>query len=154
MEDHRWSTIKFKDTVANSGIVLNLEKLQFCQKEMDIARFRIRENRVEPLPKYVEAIANFLSPGSISDVRAQFGLVQQVANYAKVRPLEEFRHLLMPKTPFCRSKMAIADEICNRVENFNSRRTTCLQMDYSPKGIGYILLQKHCAFRDMRPLEL
>ena len=52
---------------------------------------------------------------------------------------------------FCRSKVAIVDEIHHGVEIFNARHTTCLRMDYSTKGISYFLLQKHCNCNSQLP---
>ena len=46
---------------------------------------------------------------------------------------------------FTASKSAIADAICHGVEIFDSARRSCLRPDWSTKGIGYFLLQKHCA---------
>ena len=51
MEDHWCCTIEFLDTVANNGIVLNPEKLQFCSREVDFVGFCIHSNKVELLPK-------------------------------------------------------------------------------------------------------
>ena len=46
---------------------------------------------------------------------------------------------------FARSKDAIIDAIRHGVEIFDPTRRTCLRPDWSNRGIGYFLLQKHCA---------
>ena len=46
---------------------------------------------------------------------------------------------------FSRSKDAIIDAIRHGVEIFDPTRCTCLRPDWSNRGIGYFLLQKHCA---------
>ena len=46
---------------------------------------------------------------------------------------------------FSRSKDAIIDAIRHGVEIFDPTRRTCLRPDWSNRGIGYFLLQKHCA---------
>jgi len=82
-------------------------------------------------------------------------LVNQVTNYAQVRDyMAPFRPFLSPRYAFLwteqldeafkKSKAAIIDLIKNGVEIFDLTRTTCLRPDYSKRGIGYFLLQKHC----------
>ena len=46
---------------------------------------------------------------------------------------------------FSRSKDAMIDAIRHGVEIFDPTRRTCLRLDWSNRGIGYLLLQKHCA---------
>ena len=45
---------------------------------------------------------------------------------------------------FIDCKTAIADAIRHGVEIFDPNRRTCLRPDWSNRGIGYFLLQKHC----------
>ena len=122
---------------------------------MEFAGFKITSSSVEPLPKYLEAISNFPKPKNIMDIRAWFGLVNQVANYGRLRRhMTEVRHLLSPKnkfkwTPeideaFEWSKQLIVDEIKDGVDIFQPGRPTCLRPDWLKQGIGYFLLQKHC----------
>ena len=70
--------------VGQAGIVLNLDKFQFAQREENFAGFRVSETTIEPLPKYLNAIRDFPSPTSITDISSWFGLVTQVANYAQI----------------------------------------------------------------------
>ena len=53
---------------------------QFAQKNIDFAGFQITDNDVQPLPKYLESIRSFPKPKSIADIRAWFGLVNQVSH--------------------------------------------------------------------------
>ena len=85
IEDHWWRTIQFLETVAECGIVLKPDKLQFCEKEVEFAGFRITGEKVAPLPKYIDAIKDFPAPRNISDIRLWFGLVNQVPSYGKTR---------------------------------------------------------------------
>ena len=87
LEEHWWRTIQFLTLVGRSGIVLNPSKFQFAQRSVDFAGFRISESCVEPLPKYLNAIQQFPTPKNIKDIRSWFGLINQVANYAKIRDL-------------------------------------------------------------------
>ena len=122
LEKHWWRTIDFLTTVGNAGIVLNPDKFQFASREVDFAGFRITDERIDPLPKYYNAIKNFPTPKSTTDIRSWFGLVNQVANYAKLRQyMEPFRPFLSPRHPFKwtaelddafeKSKVAIVDAI-------------------------------------------
>ena len=82
-----------------TGVVLNLEKLQFS-KNIDFAGFRINANTVEPLPKDLDAIREYPTPVNIT-VRSFFGLVNQVSHYAQLRDLmEPLRKFLSPKVKF------------------------------------------------------
>ena len=83
------------------GIVLNPKKFQFAQKDIDFAGFQITDNDVQPLPKYLESIRSFPKPKSIADIRAWFGLVNQVSHYNKlIEIMAPFKPLLSPKTKF------------------------------------------------------
>ena len=110
-------------------MILNSEKLQFCQRVVDFAGFRIGETTVEPLPKYIDAIRSFLTPKKLQDVRSWFGLVNQVAHYNKLTEImAPFRPLLSSKATFYwseelqaafdKSKDLIIDAIKTGVEIF------------------------------------
>ena len=140
--------------MGSAGIVLNPDKFQFCQKQVDFAGFRISECSIEPLPKYIDAIRTFPTPKSIKDIRSWFGLVNQVANYAQLRDfLALFRPFLSPKYKFFwsevldkafeESKTHIIEAIRAGVEIYDMSKTTCLRPDWSTNGLGYFLLQKH-----------
>ena len=155
LRSHWWRTIAFLDTVGSAGVVLKPEKFQFCRREVDFAGFRITEKSIEPLPKYIDAIRSFPIPQSITDIRSWFGLVNQVSNYAQLRDLmTPFRPFLSPKTrfqwndelqeAFSKSKVSIVEAIRTGVQIFDVNRRTCLRPDWSKRGIGYFLLQKHC----------
>ena len=159
---HWWRMLEFFETVGSAGIILNKNKLQFCQQTVDFAGFRITPTTVEPLPKYLNAIKSFPTPTKITDVRSWFGLVNQVAHYAKLRDLiAPLKPLLSSKTSFYwneelqkdfeEAKIAIVEAIKNGVEIFELGRWTYLRTDYSKTGIGYFLCQKHCACKDISP---
>ena len=155
LTDHWWRTIRLLILIGESGIVLGPDKFAFCKREVDFAGFRVTDTSIEPLPKYIDAITNFPTPKSITDIRSWFGLVNQVSNYAKLSPvMAPFRPFLSPKTPFVwttelddafqESKQLIVEAIREGVRIFDPKRRTCLRTDWCKKGIGYILSQKHC----------
>ena len=154
--DHWWRTIDFLSTVGSAGIVLNPAKFQFCQREVNFAGFRITDESIEPLPKYIDAIRSFPTPQNRTDIRSWFGLINQVSSYAQLRDLmAPFRQFLSPKSKFfwdqklneafLQSKDLIIEAIREGVRIFDVSKPTCLRPDWSRRGIGYFLLQKHCA---------
>eukprot|EP00794_Sanderia_malayensis_P000860 gene860-152_t len=155
LEQHWWRTIDFLTQVGQSGVVLNPDKFQFAQKSVDFAGFRVSDTTIEPLPKYLDAIRDFPSPASTTDIRSWFGLINQVSNYAQLREtMATFKPFLSPRckfewspeleTAFQASKKAIIDAIREGVEIFDLSRRTCLCSDWSSHGIGYFLFQQHC----------
>ena len=155
LEDHWWRVIDYIELCGNAGIVLNPEKFQFSQTTVNFAGFHLRKNSVEPLPKYLNAIRNFPVPKNITDIRSWFGLVNQVSHYSQLRDMmSPFRKFLSPKEKFSwtpeldeafeESKSRIVEAIKEGVTIFDISRRTCLRTDWSKKGIGYFLSQKHC----------
>ena len=154
-EANWWRAIEFLDLCGKSGIVLNPEKFQFAEETVDFAGFRITQETVEPLPKYLDAIRQFPIPKTTTDIRSWFGLVNQVSHYAQLRDMmEPFRKFLSPKEKFVwnseldaifnESKSKIVEAIKEGVQIFDVSRRTCLRTDWSKQGIGYFLAQKHC----------
>ena len=153
LETHWWRMIDYLELMGREGIVLNPSKFQFASKHIEFAGFEITADDVRPLPKYLDAINCFPRPKNISDVRAWFGLVNQVSHYGKlVDIMAPFKCLLSPKTPFCwtkeldeafsRSKGELIAAIKDGVRIFDPARKTCLSTDWSKSGIGYWLRQK------------
>ena len=114
-------------------MILNPDKFQCSRREVDFAGFRITNSSVEPLSKYIEAILKFPTPSNITDVRAWFGLTNQVAHYAQLRELVEPMRPLLKKnarfewteeldTAFESSKLKIVEAIKQGVEIFGKGR--------------------------------
>lgn len=162
LESHWWRTIDFLKTVGDAGVVLNPDKFQFAQREVEFAGFHITDTSIEPLAKFLDAIRDFPTPNSTTDIRSWFGLVNQVSNYAQLRDIMAiFKPFLSPKykffwTPvldeaFQASKVAIISAIQEGVRIFDMAKKTCLRPDWSTNGIGYFLLQKHCRCHSEAP---
>ena len=155
LEAHWWRTIDILRTMGHGGIVLNPDKFQFAQREVEFAGFHVKDDSVEPVPKIFDAIRKFPSLKSTTDVRAWWGLVNQVGHYAQLREImAPFKPFLSPKHKFYwndnleeafqDSKERIVDLIREGVKIFDVKRQTCLRPDWSKEGIGYFLSQKHC----------
>ena len=140
---------------AENGITLNPRKFRFAMDEVEFAGFNITRTEVRPCAKFLESITDFPTPTSITDVRAWFGLINQVAYaFSMTSTMLPFRNLLKPSTPFrwtdelarsfADSKRVICEHIREGVTIFDKDRPTCLATDWSKDGIGYWLFQKHC----------
>ena len=162
LEEHWWRIIDHLELLGRSGITINPEKLQFCLREIDFAGFRVTETEVKPLPKYLNAIREFPRPQNIKDVRAWFGLINQVAHYGQLTNImAPFKPLLSPKTKFFwsedlehafqASKQNLIEAIQHGVQIFDPNLPTCLTPDWSKKGIGYWLRQKYCECDSVTP---
>ena len=162
VEENFRKTCEFLTLVGSHGIILNKEKFQFCQKEVNYVGFRITENGVEPGKEMLEAIQDFPRPRDISGVRSFFGLIEQVSfAFSKTDVMAPFRHLLSPKNQFLwsqelqdafdRGREEVVRQVRRGIQSFDMNRTTCLQTDYSQDGIGFLLLQKYCSCSSVSP---
>ena len=164
IEQHWWRVIDYLELCGRHGVVLNSEpnKFQFSASEVDFTAFHVSSSTIAPLPRYIEAIKDFPTPSNITDVRAWFGLVNQVAHYGRlIDIMSPFKPLLSPKvkfswsseldTAFHQSKSAIISAITKGVLIYDPSRHTCLQTDYSGIGLGYWLRQKYCHCPSLLP---
>ncbi len=140
---------------AVNGITLNPKKFRFAEDTVEFAGFSISPTEVCPASKYLQAIMQFPTSSSITDIRSWFGLVNQVSyTFSMTAAMQPFRTLLKPSTPFRwtdqlaeafqTSKIHICDQIQTGVQIFDKGRPTCLATDWSKEGIGFWLFQKHC----------
>ena len=149
------ATARYLDLCGRNGIVLNPNKFQFCQDEVEFAGLTVTNTSVKPSRKLLNSILNFPTPTDISGARAWFGMVNQAAYaFAAADHMAPFRHLLQPKTPFVwtdeldklfeESKHVIVQKISEGVFLFDTEIPTCLATDFSKTGVGFFLLQKTC----------
>ena len=162
LERSFWQAVEWLDVCGRHGITLNPEKFVFGADTVPFAGFEITRDSIRPARRYLDAIHNFPTPSSITDVRSWFGLVNQVSYaFATADHMLPFRQLLKPETPFRwdeeldklfkNSKQVIAKEIEEGIAIFDINRTTCLVTDWSKTGIGFWLLQKHCSCNKREP---
>ena len=101
LEEHWWRTIDYLILMGQLGVILNPDKFRFSRRTVDFAGFRVSETTVEPLPKYLDAIRDFPTPTSVTDIRSWFGLVNQVSHYSQLRDLmSPFRQFRSSNTTF------------------------------------------------------
>lgn len=155
IEKSFWQTLEWLEILGMNGIIANSEKFQFAEDVVEFAGFEITSDSVRPCAKYLRAIREFPTPKNITDVRAWFGVVNQVSYaFSMTDYMYPFRALLKPSTPFIwtndlneifeKSKLKIINEITQGVQIFDKNKPTYLATDWCKIGIGYVLLQKHC----------
>ncbi|MCP3680923.1 MAG: hypothetical protein GY782_11975, partial [Gammaproteobacteria bacterium] len=165
LEEAFYKTCEYLTLTGKNGIIMNPKKFVFGKKEVEFAGFVIGKDTVKPSAKMLEAIEKFPEPRTITDVRAWFGLVNQVSPFFAARPaLQPFRELL--KSPgttkkiywdenlgklFAESKRTIVEEVMNGIQTFSMSRPTLLATDWSKEGMGYMLLQKRCRCEKIDP---
>ena len=154
---------KYLTLVGSNGIILNPDKFNFAEDEVDWAGIRVTKEMCKPLDAHVDAIRNFPLPMNITDMRSFMALVNQVAPYYAVQPhLLPFRELLKKGSIwywdnnltniFEETKAHIADNIVEGITRFDLGRWTAVMTDWSKVGIGYIMSQKYCSCQSISPI--
>jgi len=149
---HTWN---YLNTCAENGIVLNPEKFKFCRDTVKFAGLLLTPEGISPSPEILSAIKDFPTPTDLTGARSWFGLVNQISWAYSVSPfMQPFRELVKPNnkfhwdktldTLFNESKEKLITATKDGIRSFDTKRTTCLQTDWSKIGIGYLLLQKYC----------
>lgn len=117
--------------------------------------FHITDNRIDPLPKFYNAIQGFPTTTSTTDIRGWFGLINQVANYDQLRHhLNRSDHscvLITLLSGHLNSKQLLQHQnqlslmpFGRAFKSSTLNAPTCLRNDCSKRGLGYFLLKKQC----------
>ena len=128
------------DICGRHGITLNPSKFRFAMESVYFAGFEITSETIRSCRKYTNAISDFPTPTSLTDVRSWFGLINQVAYaFSMTDIMLPFRDLLKPSVPFewtdalqrafSSSKLAIVAEIEHGVTIYDKTKPTCLATD-------------------------
>ena len=121
-------------------------QVPICKAGSGLCQFPITDTCIEPQAKFLEAIRDFPTPTSTTNIHSWFGLVNKVTNYTQLRDImAPFKPFLSQKknffwTPvlegaFQPSKAAIVEAIREGVI-FDTSKLTCLRPDWSTSGIG------------------
>ena len=156
IEGNFWRMVDYLILCSQNGIMFNLPKFQFCQREVEFVGYWLTEDGMKPTKSLLEAILNFPRPMDISGVRGFFSLVEQVAwAFSKKEVMLSFREPLKKGSTFCWShelqdafekvKEKIVDLVKEGVKSFQINRVTVVNTDWSKIGVGFTLLQKHCS---------
>ncbi len=147
---------QFLLTCRENGVTLNAKKFNFCQKELEFAGFKLGWDSYTASDDMLSAISSFPMPEkpTISDVRAWFGLVNQLAPFfATCKIMQPFRELLQSGTRtgrtvywdevlqevFDQSKKKIIDKAIQGLKYFNIDKRLGLQTDWS-RGSFVVLI--------------
>ena len=156
IEESFWHTFDHLKHCADNGIVFNHEKFRFAREKVEFAGFEVTLDGYRPANRIIEAIIEFPTPKSVTDVRSWFGLVNQVAySFSEGSVMEPFRELLRSKkkpfywddnmsAAFQKSKAEIVRLVSEGVRAYDLQKPTCLATDWSKEGLGFSLMQKHC----------
>ncbi|KZS10058.1 TE: Reverse transcriptase [Daphnia magna] len=135
---------------ANHNIALNCDKLVFV--ESSVGGYIVDSTGFRPNANLTQAIQQFPPPENITDLRAFFGLCQQVGNFSNHIALE-FQPLapLLKKgfiwewtfthyNAFCRARIALSDTF--DLAFYDPARPTALHTDASRlHGLGFVIKQ-------------
>ena len=95
------SVCKMLKTYGEAGLVFNSDKFQFCQDVVQFAGLEVTERGVRPARNFLNALLHLSTPNNISDVRASFGMINQVSYaFSMSSVMEPFCHLLKPVNAF------------------------------------------------------
>ena len=143
-----------------NGITIHPGKFKFAQSQVDFVGYNIGCDDYKPSDDMLSAIRNFPMPDnpSLADIRSWFGLVNQVAPFLATAPvMAPFRDLLKPSNAtgkkvywdselqqlFESTKSDISELASRGLAYYDTNRRTAVITDWSKKGIGFVIMQKH-----------
>ncbi|PAA68329.1 hypothetical protein BOX15_Mlig030097g1 [Macrostomum lignano] len=152
-DEHLLAVREFLTRCRDRGVSLNPEKFVFAQPSVTFAGFRLDEDGYSVDPGIVRAIREFPKPENLTDLRAFFGLVNQVGFCSdKIASLgEPLRNLLKSKNDFLWDSQhdkafdVMRQELSNipTMAYYDQKRKTALHTDASRlNGLGFVLKQK------------
>ena len=153
LEEHVQHVREFLSRCEAKGISLNLGKLQLAQRSVKFAGFVVSRDGYGPNPQLTESLSAFPTPTNISDLRAFFGLVNQLASFVDniAELMEALRPLLSPKKNYFQwedQHQRAFEEAKKRLTSvptlgyFDPTRPTTIATDASRKnGLGFVLRQ-------------
>ena len=135
VEDSFWQTWDFLTLCSENGVVVNKEKFQFCQDEVEFAGLDITMDGIKPSKSILSAIENFPPPTDLKSARSWFGLVNQVSWAYAISPvMQPFRDLIKPNNKFYwdetltdifhKSKKELIEKVKEGVKSFQLGRRT------------------------------
>jgi len=161
IEDSFFHSFEFLSKCEENGATMNPTKFKFAQKRVDFVGYDIDWESFKPSDNTLSAIKDFPMPDEprLVDIRSWYGLVNQIAPFITVSPvMAPFRDLL--KTTKTSGSKVYWDEelkkifedtkekLCNAMTEglsfYDVSKRTCVITDFSQKGIGFLIMQKHC----------
>ena len=151
-EEHMQHLQEVMERFRQANLKLNLEKCQFCKKELAFLGHVINANGIQPDPGKVDKVKNFPIPTNITELRGFIGL----ASYYR-RFIQDFATIVAPMNNLLRKDIPyIWNENCqSSFEILKEKLTTApilaypdftkqflLYTDASYKGLGAVLAQE------------
>ena len=161
VEEAFYHALEFLNSCAANSVTLNPKKFKFAQKEIEFAGFTLGWDKFHPSKDTLSAIASFPMPDqpTITDIRAWFGLVNQISPFfATTKIMEPFRELLKHtknksvywdaalQELFETSKKTICNSLTDGLTYFDITKPIFVYTDWSTTGIA--LWQKHCSCQE------
>lgn len=140
------------ERIKTAGLTISPDKSKFCATRLSYIGYIVDQNGIRPNPDKVEAMANYVTPTCVRDVRRLLGLAgwyrRFIADFAeKTKPITD----LLKKT---KAKFVWTAEADNALQNIKTILTSepilacpdyskrfIIQCDASEYGIGGILVQ-------------
>ena len=141
----------FMEKCMENSLTLNVEKIQFKQKQVSFYGHIWSENGISPDPKKIQAIKHMEFPPDKETMRSFLGMINYLNRYSALSvhlaaPLSSLTHQATDYKPekthmenFQRLKMEISN--VEALPYFNTSAETTLQTDASKKGLGACLMQ-------------
>ena len=73
IEESFWHTFDYLKHCTDNGIIFNEDKFVFSKKTVEFAGFELTPNGYRPPSRVLNAIRDFPTPKSITDIRSWFG---------------------------------------------------------------------------------
>lgn len=150
-EDHDDAVRKTLSVLKEHGMLLNMQKCRFKQKEITFLGHKLSEKGVLPTDSKVRSILQCRAPRSKEELRSFLGLVTYVSRFIPNLATENhpLRELLKNSTPFewnslhQRSFDAIKQNMGNlqNLGYYDPKDQTILVTDASGVGLGAVLIQ-------------
>ena len=150
--DHINHVQQFLQRCKENNIALNTDKCQFFQSQVTFAGFQLSASGYKIDSSIIEAITNYPTPSSRSDLRSFIGLVNQLSTstntiatlLAPLRPLlstkNEFLWSNHHQEAFVQVKTSLTTS--PMLSFYDINKPTRLSTDASRHGLGFILQQK------------
>ena len=155
LETHWRRTYDYLALMGSHGVILDGDRFQFCGKTVDFAGFKVSEQEVTPMQRFLEPISALPPPRSASEARLWHDLVTRTTHHAqaqgKARPpkapspsTQHFGWTERTDGSSTESKQRILEAIRCGMEEFDPARATKLCTEHAEEGLGFYLAQKHC----------
>ena len=162
-----WHAFDFLVLCWKNGVTINPTKFLFARRDVDFVGFHVGWDNYRPSDDMLRSIKEFPMPEqpSLSDIRAWFGIVNQLAPYLVSAPLmSPFRDLLKPSNAtkgkkvywdeqlnsvFEETKQIICKVASEGLAYFDTSKVTAVITDWCKIGIGFLVKQKHCDCKEI-----